>query len=320
MQIKARPGEVPAVIEVDVSALEIGDSLRVSDVSLPEGVTTEVDPEAAVAIAHPPRAREPEAARSRASRPKQPPEASSQPLPTRAEGRQAAPRHPRRSLSRSCREPTSRVDRRPPRGRARQSGPRVRADSSQRRRRGRALIARRHSAKLRPERGTSAETVVVRIGGRALALAVPQTYVNDSGLAVRALVRRYLHADAANDSSESGGGRGARIVFAPSTLVIVHDELDLEPGVVRVKIGGGTAGHNGLRSIQSHLRHLEFARVRIGVGKPPNPAAGADYVLRRASRADRALLDVAVEVAADAVECLLLEGPELTLNRFNTRA
>jgi PTH1 family peptidyl-tRNA hydrolase len=102
--------------------------------------------------------------------------------------------------------------------------------------------------------------------------------------------------------------------------VIVHDELDLEPGVVRVKLGGGTAGHNGLRSIQSHLRHLEFARVRIGVGKPPSPASGADYVLKRASRADRALISVAVEVAADAVECLLSEGPEVALNRFNTRA
>jgi PTH1 family peptidyl-tRNA hydrolase len=68
------------------------------------------------------------------------------------------------------------------------------------------------------------------------------------------------------------------------------------------------------------LRHLEFARIRIGVGKPPSPAAGADYVLRRASRAERDLISVAVELAADAVECLLCEGPEVALNRFNTRA
>ena len=101
--------------------------------------------------------------------------------------------------------------------------------------------------------------------------------------------------------------------------MIVHDELDLDPGVVRVKLGGGTAGHNGLRSIQSHLRHLEFARVRIGVGKPPSREAGADYVLKRPSRADGALLQVAIEVAADAVECLLVEGPDVALNRFNTR-
>ena len=108
-------------------------------------------------------------------------------------------------------------------------------------------------------------------------------------------------------------------MFAPGLWSIVHDELDLEPGAVRVKLGGGTAGHNGLRSIQSHLRQLDFVRMRIGVGKPPNPAAGADHVLRRASRGDRELIAVAVEVAADAVECLIVEGPEVTMNRFNTR-
>jgi PTH1 family peptidyl-tRNA hydrolase len=180
------------------------------------------------------------------------------------------------------------------------------------------LVARRHSVALRAERGSSAETAVVRIGGRALALAVPQTYVNDSGLAVRALAKRYLGASRAQGPGEGGRGRGP-FVFPPSSLVIVHDELDLEPGVVRVKLGGGTAGHNGLRSIQSHLRHLEFARIRIGVGKPPSRAAGADYVLKRPSRADRALLEEAIEVAADAVECLLGDGLEVALNRFNTR-
>ena len=180
------------------------------------------------------------------------------------------------------------------------------------------LLARRHLEKLRAERGASAEAAVVRISGKTLVLAVPQTYVNESGLAVRALVRRYLGAEEAQGSGEGGRGRGP-LVFAPGSLVIVHDELDLEPGAVRVKLGGGTAGHNGLRSVQSHLRHLDFVRVRIGIGKPPSAAAGADYVLRRASRADRELISVAAELAADAVECLLLEGPEVALNRFNTR-
>ena len=181
------------------------------------------------------------------------------------------------------------------------------------------LVARRHSAKLRSERGSSAETVVIHTGGKTLALAVPQTYVNDSGLAVRALVKRYLGAKQAPGSGEGGRGRGP-LVFDPASLVIVHDELDLEPGVVRVKLGGGTAGHNGLRSVEDHLRHLDFARVRIGVGKPPSRASGADWVLRRPSRADRELLEVALEVAADAVEFLLAEGPEAASNRFNTRA
>lgn len=180
------------------------------------------------------------------------------------------------------------------------------------------LIAERHSGRLRPEKGLNAQTAVVHISGRNLVLAVPQTYVNESGLAVRALVQRYLAASQAPGSGEGGRGRGP-LMFDSGALVVVHDELDLEPGVVRVKLGGGTAGHNGLRSIESHLRHLDFARVRIGVGKPPNPAAGADHVLRRASKADRALIAVAVEVAADAVECLLADGPEVAMNRFNTR-
>ncbi|MGA3353566.1 MAG: aminoacyl-tRNA hydrolase [Acidimicrobiales bacterium] len=180
------------------------------------------------------------------------------------------------------------------------------------------LVARRHSERLRGEKGLSAETAVVRLGGRTLVLAVPQTYVNESGIAVRGLVRRYLGAEEAKGSGEGGRGRGP-VEFPAGSLVIVHDELDLEPGIVRVKLGGGTAGHNGLRSVQSHLRHLDFVRVRIGVGKPPDPAAGADHVLRRASRSERALIAVAVEVAADAVECLLTDGPEVAMNRFNTR-
>jgi len=159
----------------------------------------------------------------------------------------------------------------------------------------------------------------VRIGGKTLALAVPQTYVNDSGLAVRSLVKRYLASERSESPGDGPRGKPA-MVFAPWSLVIVHDELDLEPGVVRVKLGGGTAGHNGLRSVSSHLHHLDFARVRIGVGKPPNPSAGADYVLKRPSRADSTLIAVAVEVAADAVECLLAEGPDVALNRFNARA
>ena len=163
-----------------------------------------------------------------------------------------------------------------------------------------------------------AETAVVRSAGRTMVLAVPQTYMNDSGLAVRALAQRYLGAEQGAGSGDGGRGRGP-LLFAPGALVIVHDELDLEPGVVRVKLGGGTAGHNGLRSVHSHLRHLDFVRVRIGVGKPPSPAAGADHVLRRASKAERELLAVAVEVAADAVEFILTDGPQAAMNRFNTR-
>lgn len=155
---------------------------------------------------------------------------------------------------------------------------------------------------MRPERGTSSATASVRTGGKLLILAIPQTYMNDSGLAVRPLAKRYLGAEPGEQ------------------LVIVHDELDLPPGTVRVKAGGGTAGHNGLRSIEAHLHRRDFLRVRIGIGKPPSPARGVDHVLKRPSKAEKDLLAVAVEIAADAVEVILAEGVDAAMNRFNNKS
>jgi peptidyl-tRNA hydrolase, PTH1 family len=99
--------------------------------------------------------------------------------------------------------------------------------------------------------------------------------------------------------------------------VVVHDELDLPPGRIKVKIGGGTAGHNGLRSLQGHLHGAGFVRVRIGVGKPPDPARGADHVLRRPASTERELLAMSVVEAADAVETIVREGAAAAMNRFN---
>jgi peptidyl-tRNA hydrolase, PTH1 family len=138
-----------------------------------------------------------------------------------------------------------------------------------------------------------------RVGGRLLALAVPLTYMNDSGLSVVALVRRYGIEDM-------------------SRLVIVHDELDLPLGRIQVKAGGGLAGHNGLRSIKAHLKTDAFTRVRIGIGKPPGGRdRGADHVLRAPSRRDRTELDVSIELAADAVEAVIDDGVFGAQNRFN---
>ena len=100
-------------------------------------------------------------------------------------------------------------------------------------------------------------------------------------------------------------------------LVVVHDELDLPPGRLRVKVGGGMAGHNGLRSVQAHLHTPDFVRVRIGIGKPPGRQPGADHVLRRPSRAERELLEVGVAEAADAVEMVVTDGVEAAMNRYN---
>ena len=163
------------------------------------------------------------------------------------------------------------------------------------------VLAQRHGERLRPERGTRAQVAQVRVEGRLLVLGVPDTYMNDSGLAVAALVRR----------------------FGPvplDRLVVVHDELDLPVGRVRVKAGGGTAGHNGLKSVHAHVHDPGYLRVRIGIGKPPGRQPGAEHVLRRPGRAERDTLDVAVQAAADAVEAITTVGVEAAMQRFNTDA
>ena len=161
------------------------------------------------------------------------------------------------------------------------------------------LLERRHSGRLKSgkERALVDE---VRIGEKRVALAKPTTFMNLSGESVSPLVRRFGIED-------------------QTALVIVHDELDLATGTVRVKIGGGLAGHNGLRSIKAHLHDDSFVRVRIGVGKPPNKDEGADHVLKRVGKADRELLDIAIEIAADAVELIVRDGADAAMNRVNAR-
>jgi PTH1 family peptidyl-tRNA hydrolase len=165
-------------------------------------------------------------------------------------------------------------------------------------------LADRHGAKLRSERLLHAEVATVTSNGKTLALAVPRTYMNESGQAVRPMWRRWV--------DEGGDNPG-------SHLVVVHDELDLEPGVVRVKAGGGTAGNNGLRSIVAHLHRQDFLRVRIGIGKPPGKGQGINHVLRRPGKHEREMLEAAVETAADAVEAILAEGVMAAMNRYNTK-
>lgn len=161
------------------------------------------------------------------------------------------------------------------------------------------VLARRHGAHLRPLKA-QATTDEVTIDGRRVAFGIPLTYMNESGVALRRLVDRYD--------------------VEPDQIVVVHDELDLPPAVVRVKSGGGLAGHNGLRSIEQHLRTRDFLRVRIGIGKPPDPRRGANHVLDGFSRRDREEMDVAIEVAADAVEAIVREGAAAAMTSFNARS
>jgi PTH1 family peptidyl-tRNA hydrolase len=159
-----------------------------------------------------------------------------------------------------------------------------------------AALAERGGERLRKgkERAVVAE---VRVGPRRLALAIPQTYMNDSGQAAAPLVRRF--------------GVGL------DRVLVLHDELDLPVGKVKVKVGGGLAGHNGLKSLKSHLHSDAFVRLRIGVGRPPGRMAGADYVLRRPGKTERAELDVAVTEAIEIVDCILADGADAAMNRYN---
>ena len=130
-----------------------------------------------------------------------------------------------------------------------------------------------------------------------MVLAKPRTYMNVSGGPVAGLVRYFS--------------------VPVEDLIVVHDDLDLAFGVVRLKRGGGEGGHNGLRSISTSLGTRDYLRVRFGIGRPPGRQDPADYVLKRFSAGERKDLDVAVDLAADAAEALLAEGLEPAQNRFH---
>lgn len=161
-----------------------------------------------------------------------------------------------------------------------------------------AILARRHGETLRSGRD-SALVADIRLDDRRAVLAFPTTFMNESGRAVHKLMRRYGFTSA-------------------DSLIVVQDELDLPPGVVRVKKGGGLGGHNGLRSISAHTGTNDYIRVRIGVGKPAHKDAGANHVLSKVPAAERTLLDVAVEVAADAIEKIIHDGVDAAMNTFNS--
>ncbi|MDG1464179.1 MAG: aminoacyl-tRNA hydrolase [Acidimicrobiales bacterium] len=163
-----------------------------------------------------------------------------------------------------------------------------------------AVLADRHGGSLRRSKEL-ALSCEVRIGGQRVALAIPQTFMNESGQSVRKLTHRHGVDD-------------------PARIVVVHDELDLPVGSLRVKVGGGMAGHNGLKSVTAHLKTQDYLRIRIGVGRPPGRQSGADYVLRRPGKTEAAELGVIVQEAADAVEAILAEGVDATMGSVNARS
>lgn len=144
---------------------------------------------------------------------------------------------------------------------------------------------------------TNADVLEGHLAGRRVVLAKPRTYMNVSGGPVAGLLRYFC--------------------VATEDMVVVHDDLDLGFGVVRLKRGGGEGGHNGLRSISTSVGTRDYLRVRFGIGRPPGRTDPADFVLKRFSGAETAELALAVDLAADAAEALLAEGLEPAQNRFH---
>jgi PTH1 family peptidyl-tRNA hydrolase len=161
------------------------------------------------------------------------------------------------------------------------------------------LLAERRGLTLKHESRQRALSATIPTERGPVTLAVPTTYMNESGAALAPLLRRTSLTDLAH-------------------LVIAHDELDLEPGRLQLKFGGGLAGHNGLRSIAKTLGTNDFSRLRIGIGKPPTKEQGADYVLQRPTGARKLAMAEFVEAAADALEILLdyeFEDAQQRVNR-----
>ena len=137
------------------------------------------------------------------------------------------------------------------------------------------------------------------VGAEAVILAKPQTFMNESGRSVGAILR-YSHAK-------------------PGDLIVVHDELDLPLGTVRIKSGGGHGGHNGLRSIVEHICSPDFVRVRVGIGRPAPGIDTADYVLSVFRPDERALAAESIDRAGDAALAVLVEGLTPAMNKFNSK-
>ncbi len=158
------------------------------------------------------------------------------------------------------------------------------------------LLAERVGGRFKAHR-SRADVVEGRLAASAVVLAKPRSYMNESGGPIVAAARFYK--------------------VPVERVVVVHDELDLPFGSLRLKRGGGDGGHNGLRSATAALGSKEYARVRFGIGRPPGRQDPADYVLREFGSAERKELAYLVDRAADAVEALLADGLEAAQNTYN---
>jgi peptidyl-tRNA hydrolase, PTH1 family len=164
-------------------------------------------------------------------------------------------------------------------------------------------LARRMGIRFGAPRGLRTEVAEGRLGpvgpqARRVVLAKSRTFMNETGGAVAGLLKYFK--------------------ITPDRLVVVHDELDIDPGQLRSKFGGGDNGHNGLKSIRKSLGTGDFYRVRFGVGRPPGRQDPADFLLSNFPASDRDLIAAEVDRAADAVESLLTVGLDRTQTAYNS--
>ncbi|KDE98871.1 peptidyl-tRNA hydrolase [Mycolicibacterium aromaticivorans JS19b1 = JCM 16368] len=159
------------------------------------------------------------------------------------------------------------------------------------------VLAGRIGAQFKVHKRSGAEVVTGRLAHRPVVLAKPRTYMNESGRQVGPLAKFYS--------------------VMPADIIVIHDELDIDFGRIRLKLGGGEGGHNGLRSVANALGTKNFQRVRIGVGRPPGRKDPAAYVLEPFTAAERAEVPSICEQAADATELLIEAGLEPAQNQVH---
>lgn len=159
------------------------------------------------------------------------------------------------------------------------------------------LLAARLGASFKVHKRSGAEIVTGRLGHRPVVLAKPRTYMNESGRQVGPLTKFYS--------------------VSPADVIVIHDELDIEFGQIRLKQGGGEGGHNGLRSLVNALGTKDFHRVRIGIGRPPGRKDPAAFVLENFSTTERPQVPTICEMAADATELLVEVGLEPAQNQVH---
>jgi PTH1 family peptidyl-tRNA hydrolase len=159
------------------------------------------------------------------------------------------------------------------------------------------LLGARIGAKFKSHRA-NVDLIEGRLAGTSVILAKPRSFMNESGGPVVNAARFFK--------------------VAPEQVIVIHDDLDLPFGTLKLKRGGGDGGHNGLKSITSALGSKDYVRVRLGIGRPPGRQDPADYVLREFGSGERRELPVDVDRAADAVEMVLSDGLEATQLRYHS--